>query len=116
MQLTGPGGAAFTITPTSIPSITTASLPGATHAVAYNSGALTVSGNTGTMTWTLASAARGGGVNAVPAPNTWAVNSSTGAVTGTPTSIGTDIIVISGIDSNALGPVSCYKMFNLVVS
>lgn len=110
------GGQAYTISPVPRPSIVTASIPGANHGVAYNSGPITASGGTGPYTYYLASAATGqGGQSAAQSGNSWSVNPATGAITGTPTVVGTDLVVVTAIDSFG-SPLNCWKMFNLVVN
>lgn len=101
-------GVTYTITPTFTPTITTSSLPGATHGSAYSQ-AITATGGTTAYTFYLASSNTG----AAPCVNTWAVNSSTGQVTGTPTTAGTDQIVVTCIDANGYNG---SKQFSIVVS
>lgn len=104
------GGAAFTITPVPKPTITTATLPTAFISVAYNSGAIAVSGGTAPYTYYLSGSATGGGYNAKPSLNTWAVNSSTGAITGTPVNAEIDLVTITVIDANGYNTALQYQL------
>jgi hypothetical protein len=68
--------------------ITTTSLPGGVVNSAYNA-PLTAGGGTGNLTW-----------SATSLPNGLNINSSTGAITGTPTSAGTATVAITVKDSS----------------
>lgn len=100
VQLNVAGNTAFTITPVAKPTIATTTVTAPAVGVAYNSGAIPASAGTAPYTYYLASAATGGGYNAQPSRNTWAVNSATGAITGTPAFADTDSIVLTVIDAN----------------
>jgi hypothetical protein len=101
-------GIARTILAVNKPGISTASLPNATHNVAYSQ-AITSSGANTPLTFYLASSSTA----TAPCVNTWAVNASTGTVTGTPTVVGTDTIVITAIDSKGYNTA---KMFTITVT
>jgi hypothetical protein len=96
---------AYTITATSTPTFTTASLPGGTHGVAYT-GSVAATGGTGSLVYTLNNVTTGSGNDSGgnplvgPSPNTYVVNSSTGAITGTPGTAGTDMLFFTVTDAN----------------
>ena len=74
------------------PSITTASLPGATQNVAYNT-TLSATGGTAPYTWSIASGTLPAGLALAP---------STGAISGTPTGTGTSTFTVRVTDANSM--------------
>ncbi len=78
----------YTVT---VPSITTTSLPGGAYNVPY-SATVTATGGTGSYTWSIIS----GGL-----PPGLQLNSATGAITGTPTSVGTSSFAVQVNDQNS---------------
>jgi hypothetical protein len=86
------GTQALTITVNAAPTITTSSLPAGTQNAAY-SATLTASGGTAPYTWSLTS-------GSLPAGLTLA--SSTGVISGTPTSAGTSSFTVQVADANSL--------------
>ena len=86
-------------------SITTASLPGGTVGVAYNQ-TLAASGGVTPYTWT---------VNSGSLPAGLTLNSSTGAITGTPTTSGTSNFTVQAADSQTPAD-SATKALSIVIS
>ncbi|MCL5667139.1 MAG: putative Ig domain-containing protein [Patescibacteria group bacterium] len=98
------GGTAVTITTGTTASITTASLPNGKVGTAYSQ-TLQASGITGTKVWTVSTGTLPAGLN---------INSSTGAITGTPTTAGSYSFAIKVADA-ANPSVSATKNFTLVI-
>jgi hypothetical protein len=84
---------ALNISITLILSITTQSLPAGTKGVAYPSVQILASGGTTPYTWSISSGTLPPGL---------ALNSSSGAISGTPTAVGANIFTVKVTDANGL--------------
>jgi hypothetical protein len=86
--------------------ITTASLPGGGVGTAYTAPALTATGGTGTLTWSLS-----GGTSLPPGLT---ISSTTGVISGTPTAPGSNF-TIQVTDSSAPTPQTATKGFSITI-
>ena len=91
---------------TSLPSFTTTTLPAATVGSAYSQ-AVSVTGGAGTLTYSISTGALPAGLN---------LNSSTGAITGTPTASGTANFTLKVTDSSTAGPQSATQPLSITVN
>ena len=98
--------ASITVTVAGLPTITFGSFPAGTVGVAYPSTTLTASGGAGTLTWSISSGALPAGLG---------LNSSTGVITGTPSSLGTSNFTVKATDS-ANPPMSATKAMSITVN
>jgi len=87
------------------PTITTTSLPSGTEGLAYS---YTLSGQSGTPTYSWS-------LSAGTLPTGLSLNSSTGAITGTPTVTGTFPITIQLTDSTTPAPLTTTQSFSLLI-
>jgi len=97
------GTKALSIVINATPSITTSSLPGGTVGTAYNQ-TMIATGGTGALAWSLESGSLPAGLS---------LNSSTGAITGTPTTAGTSNFTAKATDTLSA---SGTKALSIVVS
>lgn len=100
-----PSTPSFIIGSTSTPSIATTSLPGATHGASY-SASVSATGGLAPYTYSLPTV--------LPNTGSWlSINSSSGALSGTPGTAETETVYVSVIDSNGF---TSWKKLSLVVS
>jgi large repetitive protein len=98
---------ALTITVTALPAITTASLPAGTEGTAYSQ-TVAVTGGAGTLAYSIS-------VGSLPAG--LSLNSSTGAITGTPTGPnGTANFTVKVTDSSTAAPQSATKALSILIN
>jgi Putative Ig domain len=98
--------ASITVSVAQLPTITLASLSAGTIGVPYPSTTLTASGGAGTLTWSISSGTLPAGLS---------LNSSTGAITGTPSSLGTSNFTVKVTDS-ANPPMSATKAMSITIN